>query len=132
MVIKLLSDIENIILDLEDHNRQNNIPTKREDIVKSIKEKSLNTIIIFIKQILSNLKEQTISDNEIINLLDSIDYNIYSFKKCIKREELLLQTLNIKNSMQLSLALVNKEEVYINIFRFLVKHLNLLFKELGF
>ena len=157
MIIKLLSELECIITDLDNKTREERIvvteekkkngkivkhisilPLKEEDILNKIKENNIDAIIDIIKQSTNNnIKNQTISDNDIIELLENIHINTYNFEDCIlyskEREDLIALIINIRTAMQLSLCIGNgMPEKYNNIHRFLIKYLSIFLEKIGF
>jgi hypothetical protein len=154
MLVRLLENIENIITDLDNKTRTARVTTtdrKRKDrvlkcisvipltteqIQNELRSHNLTVIILYIKEGLYKVNQQTVPLEDVFTMLDNIYIEPYYFKQCCvdcAENNLGLYIIDIIGAMHLSLSIgYGKPEKYNNVFAFLAWHTLNLFALLGF
>lgn len=153
MVIKLLEEIGNIITELNNRTYQSRIvvteelkkrktvkvysviPLTKEQILEEINNHNLSITILYLKEGLNKIHNQTVGIVELFTILENIHIETYYFKQCCVDSEdndLSLYIIDIVGAMHLSLDIgYGKPEKYNNVFAFLAFHTLNLFELLG-
>ena len=152
MVIRLLEEIGNIITELNNRTYQSRIvvaeeqrkrktvkvysviPLTKEQILEEIGKHNLSLTILYLKEGLNKINNQTVGIGELFTILENIYIETYYFKQCCgdcDGKDLLLYITDI-GAMRLSLDIgYGKPEKYNNVFAFLAFHTLNLFDLLG-
>ena len=153
MVIKLLEEIGDIITELNNRTYQSRlvvteeqrkgktvkvysvIPLTKEQILEEIDNYNLSITILYLKEGLNKINNQTVGIGELFTILENIYIETYYFKQCCgdcDGKDLSLYIIDIIGAMRLSLNIgYGKPEKYNNVFAFLAFHTLNLFQLLG-
>ena len=153
MVIKLLEEIGEIITELNNRTYQSRIvvteeqrkkktvkvysviPLTKEQILEEIDNHNLSLTILYLKEGLNKINNQTVGIGDLFTILENIHIETFYFKQCCgdcDGKDLSLYIIDIIGAMRLSLDIgYGKPEKYNNVFAFLAFHALNLFELLG-